>query len=126
MIGADTNLLVRFLVRDDDKQSQIVKSLLEEGKKLYINEVVLTELYWVLIHVYEYHKNDFIYVLDTLLDTRGIIFFNSETVRSALSDYIHSSIEFSDCLIHRINAEKELTTYTFDKKATRLKRMNLL
>ena len=71
-------------------------------------------------------KNEFIFVLDILLDTENIYFFDNGIVKAALTDYIHSQTEFSDCLIHQINLSKGLDTFTFDKKAARLKRMKFL
>lgn len=126
MTGADTNLVVRFLVRDNELQAQKVKKLLDEGQVLYINEVVLSELYWVLVHVYGYSKNDFVRAVDALLETKGFLFFNGGTVRRTLADYIHSTAGFSDCLIHQLNCNETLETLTYDKAASRLKNMKLM
>ncbi len=126
MTGTDTNLVVRFLTRDIENQAQKVKELLEKGEILYINEIVLAEMYWVLVHVYGYSRIDFIRAIDMLLETEGFRFFNNNIVRNALADYIHTTVVFSDCLIHRINMGKNLGTLTFDKKASRLEEMHLL
>jgi predicted nucleic-acid-binding protein len=126
MTGADTNLIVRFLTRDVENQAQKVKELLKRGEILYINENVLAELYWVLVRVYGYSRIDFIRAIDVLLETEGFRFFDNNIVRLALADYIHSAVEFSDCLIHRINAGKNILTFTFDKKASQLDEMKLL
>jgi len=125
MKGTDTNLIVRFLVKDEETQAQKVKRVLDEGEILLINDVVLSELYWVLIHVYEYSKNDFVIALDALLNMRNIRFFDHGVVSAALADYIHSNIGFVDCLIHQINKNSGLNTLTFDQKAARLESMQL-
>ena len=126
MIGADTNLIVRFLVKDEETQAEKVKKLLENREVLFINEVVLSELFWVLIHVYEYSKNDFVIAMDALLELRSIRFFDNEIAKNSLADYIHSNTGFVDCLIHQINKEHGLDTFTFDQKASRLEKMKLL
>lgn len=126
MKGADTNLIVRFLVKDEEHQAWKVKQLLDEDEVLFINNVVLSELYWVLIHVYEYSKNDFVIALDALLEMRNIRFFDRGVVAAALADYIHSNIGFVDCLIHQINNNRGFKTLTFDQKASRLKNMQLV
>ncbi len=126
MKAADTNVIVRFLVKDDENQAARVKQLLDDGEILFINEVVLSELYWVLIHVYEYSKNDFVIAIDALLDLRNIRFFDKQIVSSSLAEYIHSNVGFVDCLIHQINKKEELVTLTFDKKASQLELMKLL
>lgn len=126
MIGADTNLVVRFLTRDIEEQAQKVKSLLEKGEKLYINETVLTELYWVLTNVYDYSKNEFIQALDQMTNTEGFVFFDGQIINASIADFIDSSAGFSDCLIHQLNTSKDLKTLTFDKKASKLKGMKLV
>lgn len=126
MIAADTNLIVRFLVRDDEDQAKKVKNLMDDGEVLFINQVVLSELYWVLIHVYEYSKNDFVIALDALLDLSSIRFFDKTVVSTSLAEYIHSNVGFVDCLIHQVNKKLELSTLTFDQKASRLEKMELL
>ena len=126
MKGADTNLIVRFLVKDDANQAGKVKKLLDEGEILFINNVVLSELYWVLIHVYNYSKNDFVIALDALLDMRNIRFSDHGVVSAALADYIHSNIGFVDCLIHRINKNQDLNSLTFDQKVSTLEAMQLI
>ena len=126
LIGADTNILVRFLVRDVESQAKRILVLLDKGHVFYINVVVLTELYWVLTKVYHYPKNSFVAVVDMLLESNGFQLFDSEIVRSALSDYIHNTVEFPDCLIHQINLNKEMITLTFDKKSSGLSNMQLL
>lgn len=125
MKGADTNLIVRFLVKDEENQARKVKQLLDEGEILFINDVVLSELYWVLIHIYNYSKNDFVIALDALLDMRNIRFSDHGVVSVALSDYIHSNVGFVNCLIHRINKNRDLNTLTFDQKASSLESMQL-
>lgn len=126
MKGADTNLIVRFLVRDDKTQARKVKKLLDQDETLFINNVVLAELYWVLIHVYNYSKNDFVIALDALLEMRNIRFFDHNVVRSSLADYIHNNTGFVDCLIHQINKAEGLATHTFDQKAARLEKIQLV
>lgn len=126
MIGADTNILVRFLVRDEPNQAEKVRTLLKNGEVLFVNQVVLSELYWVLVKVYGYSKFDFIIAVDALLETEGFQFFDNDVVRLALTDYIHSSAGFVDCLINRLNKTRVSGTLTFDKKAAGLKGMKLL
>ncbi|MGN8225676.1 PIN domain-containing protein [Gracilimonas sp. BCB1] len=126
MVGIDTNLLARFLIKDIEEQAELVAKLIEDGKELYINQVVLSELSWVLLKIYNYPKIEFISVLDTLFETKGFYFFDQEVVKLTIEDYINSSADFNDCLIHQINRKERLITYTFDKKASNLKQMKLL
>ncbi len=126
MIGADTNLLVRLIIDDIPEQAQKVNELLNDGITLYVNEVVISELYWVLTSIYKFTKNEFIEAVDDLIETQSITFFNVRTITEALTYFINSSAGFTDCLIHAINQSQKLTTATFDQKASKLKGMKLL
>ena len=56
MIGLDTNVLVRYIMQDDAKQSpqatRLIESLDAENPG-YITTVSIVELYWVLTASYE-------------------------------------------------------------------------
>lgn len=126
MKAADTNLIIRLLVKDVEDHSVLVRNLVKEGERLYINAVVLSEMCWVLTTVYGYSKQSFVSSLDVLLETEGIIFFDNNTIRKALIDYVNSNCGFVDCLINQINKSMKLNTLTFDKKAAALEGMELL
>ena len=48
MVGLDTNVLVRYLTRDDESQWQQAKEVIESGQLCFIANIVLCELVWVL------------------------------------------------------------------------------
>ena len=58
-IIADTNLLVRFLTKDDQNQFKKVVDILTKSRQIIIPTNVLCELVWVLSYSYKF-KNDFI------------------------------------------------------------------
>jgi len=126
MIGADTNLIVRFLVRDNEEQAQKVRTKLKEGAELYINEVMLSELYWVLTKVYKYSDDEFGRAVYKLTETEGFRFFDNQVVKDALNNFMTTPAGFTDALICCINRHKNLNTLTFDEKASRLDGMKLL
>lgn len=121
MQGIDTNVLVRFLVQDDDKQSARATKIFEQISKAnpaFLNNIVMCELVWVLSKAYQYEKTLIVDVIERLLSTTGIEFENTAVVRKALYLYENGNADFSDYLIAVINKEKRVsTTYTFDKKA---------
>lgn len=63
MIGLDTNVIIRFLTRDDEEQFQkAYKLLTREDASLMISYPTLVELIWVLETHYKYgKKNWFLY-----------------------------------------------------------------
>ena len=64
MIGIDTNVLVRFIVRDDPDQarvaSRLINDVLSSEDKGFISSVVVCELVWVLRKVLKVPKEKII------------------------------------------------------------------
>lgn len=125
MIGLDTNVIIRYLVQDEPKQSEqanrIIEKAVSEGEILAISQITLCEIVWVLESCYETSKKELIKILDQLLQTQQIRVEHDNIARQAVRDFEHySGVDFSDCLIGRQNVYIGCSfTYTFDKSAAR-------
>ncbi len=131
MIGLDTNVLVRYLTQDDKEQAKLATNLLEKQaskpQSLFINNIVLCELVWVLNRGYKYKKENIIYVLRHIFSTKEFSFENHSILWEALDEYERNYLDFSDALISRINcAHKCEKSYTFDKGASLSEKFSLL
>jgi len=120
MIGLDTNILVRLFVMDDARQAEKAAAYIRraetEGKKCFINPVVLCELVWVLESAYEYGKPEIAGLLEKMLMIKQFDIDSKDIVRQAVHDYRHGNADFADYLIGRINKHKGCEqTVTFDK-----------
>ena len=60
MLGIDTNILVRFLVRDDERQSEKARKLIRRevvaGRSVFVSRLVLLETEWVLRSRYDLNR----------------------------------------------------------------------
>lgn len=125
MIGLDTNVIVRYLVQDDPKQSKIasnyIEKTVEQGKILWLSQITFCEVAWVLERSYELNRNEIAEVFVELLETPQLQIENSEVIWKALDDFRDgSSTGFADCLIGRMNEHNGCkTTATFDKQAAK-------
>ncbi|MBC5823525.1 MAG: type II toxin-antitoxin system VapC family toxin [Candidatus Eremiobacteraeota bacterium] len=124
MIGLDTNVLVRLLVRDDAKQAVAAQALLETRcspeEPGFINSIVLCELFWVLETAYEYERRDIAKAIGTLLRVSGLTIERADAVWAALKEYQEAGTDFADGLLSRINIEAGCEyTMTFDRAATK-------
>lgn len=131
MVGIDTNILVRYLTQDDTEQARHVSLLLEkyEGQKqcIYINNIVLCELIWVLERGYKYSKQQISLAIRTLLSTQEFVFEHLEASWLALEVYEKNNADFSDALIGEVNKFRGCnTTVTLDIAASKLTTFNLL
>ena len=70
MRALDTNVLVRFLVRDDEPPVGRVRKLFERaersGERFLVTNPVLLELLWVLSAVYELTRSEVLEAVDLL------------------------------------------------------------
>lgn len=103
MIGLDTHVLVRYLVEDDPEQSSraaaLVERAIEAGERLFVPQLVLCELVWVLESVYRYSRDEIVSVLRDLLRTRQLAIEDLDVVRKALDRFAERGGDFADYVI---------------------------
>lgn len=131
MIGIDTNVVLRLLVRDDDAQVRAVEQFVESNCSPedpgYVSHLVVAEVAWVLKDIYGYHKSQIASAINGLLKLASIEVDSSDEVTGAISDLARSSAGFTDCLLARMNAAAGCDyTVTFDRKAAKLTGFKLL
>lgn len=124
MKALDTNALVRFFVRDDEKQAQAVKKMLLEAKSkgtlLFISIPVILELMWVLSSFYEYSRDEILIALENLLILSVFKVEEHERIATLCEIAVKSSEDLADILIGLTAHDNDCTTtLTFDKKAAR-------
>ena len=121
MIGLDTNVIVRYLTRDDPAQTAAAVKLLDSlapDEPGFLSLVVVVELVWVLESFYNARKNEIERVLETLLSNDRLVVERSEIVWQALRKFGTSRSGFSDCLIAQCGQAAACDyTVTFDKRA---------
>jgi predicted nucleic-acid-binding protein len=120
VIALDTNVLVRFLVQDDDGQTARVQTLLQRaidrGLSCYVSDVALCELVWVLERSYKIHREEIGQGLHQLLRARHLLFSSTDHLFRALEAYTSRRGDFADYVIreHARSAGCE-SVATFDK-----------
>lgn len=125
MIGLDTKVLVRFLVRDDEEQYQRACDLIRtEARRedfICVSLLVLLETEWVLRSRYKFGKEDILGIFSELLNAGDIRFEDETAIAQALFMWKDSSVQFADCLIGaRHWALGCSATATFDQGALKL------
>lgn len=103
MRALDTNTLVRLLVDDDARQAARVVALCERtaaaGETLFVSDVVVCELVWVLGRGYRISRDRIEGMLDALLRTRHLRFREPDRLRDALAAFGRGRGDFADYLI---------------------------
>ena len=125
MMAVDTNVIVRFLVRDDEKQARAVYERLKQAElkreSLFVPLLVLLETIWVLESAYDKSRAE---VLDAIEDLRRMPVFkfeNDEAVGRLVSDGRSCRADLADILIaHAARSSGCEAGLTFDKAAAKL------
>ncbi|MGE0084347.1 MAG: PIN domain-containing protein [Desulfococcaceae bacterium] len=131
MIGLDTNVLIRYIVQDDEQQSLIATNFIENQcsaeNPAFINEITLCEIVWVLKRAYHYDKTVILAVLKQLLGIDDVCISSHTEAWAAYSDYKTGTADFSDYFMARINKKFGCQfTFSFDKKACQNENFKLL
>ena len=125
MLGIDTNVLVRFLVRDDQAQFEKARKLIRRevaaARRVFVSQLVLMETEWILRSRYGLPKIEIIAAVSGLLDATEIQFEDEPAIEEALFMWKDSAADFADCLIGARNRRLGCrVTATFDAKASKL------
>jgi predicted nucleic-acid-binding protein len=130
MKAIDTNILIRFLVGDDELQAKKVYSIFKktesEKKELFVPLLVVLEMIWVLESVYDISRTE---ILDSISDLLLMPIFKFDQ-QSALQQLVHSAqgnkYDLPDLLIaHSSEVNGCEAVITFDKKASKFKLFEL-
>jgi predicted nucleic-acid-binding protein len=130
VIGLDTNVLVRYVMQDDPRQSpratRLIESLTAEAPG-FVPLVALVEMVWVLSASYGLSRTQVVTVLEAIVRSKELVIDRADLVTQALNRYGAGGADFADALIERIAAAAGCTaTLTFDAAAVKSAAMNLV
>jgi predicted nucleic-acid-binding protein len=122
LIALDTNVLVRYLVGDDARQTPVATRIIEEtltaSEPGFVSLIVLVELSWVLDRVYGCAVNQVASIFAELLASPTILVEQAAAVASAIAQP-HGDL--ADSLLHEVGKAHGCgQTVTFDRKFARL------
>ncbi len=131
MKALDTNVLVRFLMADDKKQTASVYELFKKSEKnkqeLFITILVILELLWVLESLYEIDRQNILLSLSDMMQMPIFKFEHHLSMQQLIIAAKDNNADLSDLLIAQ--CAKSLGckfTLTFDKKAAKTQLFKLL
>ncbi len=131
MKAIDTNILVRFLTGDDERQAKKVYSIFKKAEtekiELFVPLLVVLEMIWILEFVYEAARAE---ILDAIGDLLLMPIFKFDQ-QPAIQQFIHSAqgnkYDLSDLLIaHSAKINGCEAVLTFDKKASKFNLFELV
>jgi predicted nucleic-acid-binding protein len=120
MTALDTNVLVRFLTRDDESQFQKVLRMLDRKRAtFFVNDLVLVETDWVLRSLYDWQGQEVADAFARLTTIHNLTFENESRLRSSLKA-LREGADLADELIVRSCRDRGAKAFvTFDKDIVR-------
>ncbi|MBY8965963.1 type II toxin-antitoxin system VapC family toxin [Algiphilus sp. NNCM1] len=117
-ICADTNILVRSIVRDDKAQAAVAERILSSAEIIALPLTCLCELVWVLARVYDMPREDVADTLRSLLTVRAIA-VNRPAAEAGLAVFERGG-DFADGVIAYEGYSLGGKTFvSFDKRAVK-------
>ena len=118
-VTADTNVLIRSVVRDDKSQAQIADAVLEEATLVAVSLPCLCEYVWVLRSVYGFTDKDIAESIRILAATEKVA-MNRNAVEAGLA-VLEAGGDFADgVMAFEGNWMGADTFVSFDRKAITL------
>lgn len=124
MLAVDTNVVVRFLVRDEPVQSARAGALMR-GNAIWLAKTVLLETEWVLRSVYGYAPS---WIAAGLRQVTGLpqVDIEDEAAVAQAFEWFEAGLDFADAL-HLASSGKATALASFDRKlALTAKRLRAL
>ena len=113
MTAVDTNIIVRFLVRDDEQQYKQAHTVFKK-ENLFVPDTVLLETEWVLRYAYKYSGEMIHQGLIRLLGLPNVSVDDAVKIHNAL-EWHKNEMDFADAL-HLAESRHCDRLVTFDKK----------
>ena len=123
MIGLDTNVLVRYVMQDDVKQSRQASSLIEAlsgAEPGFLSVVAVAEFSWVLEACYGLSKTQQLSALEGLLRTKEFVVEDADIAWRAIRACRAGAGDVADCLIASAGKAAGCSVVmTFDRNAAK-------
>lgn len=118
----DTNLIIRFLLKDNLTQAEAAKKILTQSDQdLILTDIAVAEIVWVLQSIYKLKKQEVVEKLLKVLELRSLI-ANFSLFTNSLIIYQNHNISFVDAyLIAYCEQEKLEGIYSFDADLDKIK-----
>lgn len=115
----DTNIILRYLLRDNEKLFKIASSYFEDAEKgkstLYIDELVIAEALWTLTSFYKQDKKEVQNILLKLISRNWVVNPKKKLILASLKLCGSSNLSYVDSWIYEVSKSEKLKLATFDK-----------
>ena len=116
----DANVILRYLLRDDEplfqKASEILEKVRTGEEKVVILESVLTECVYVLLKVYGVDRSTIAEKLSGLLYYKGVANLDKQDLIDSVNLFHQTRLSFVDCLLCAKSKNNAMPMVTSDEE----------
>ncbi|GHT80021.1 hypothetical protein FACS1894104_5400 [Actinomycetota bacterium] len=112
---ADTNIILRYVLNDNEELSTLAKSIIETGVVVARTEVIAEAIY-VLRSVYKATPSEIYSTMSAFIEKSGIVVEDKPLLLKALEYYGTQNIGFIDCILTTCAVNNGDQVHTFDQK----------
>lgn len=114
---ADTNILVRLFVKDDDAQIEQLVRLIEQGDTtFYVLSLVIIETYWVLRSVYKFEKQAILQVFADFIESEGVELEEDNIMQRVLLSFREVNADLVDVYLAEKSRNLEMPILTWNSR----------
>ena len=121
----DSNIVLRYLIPEattlHKRAVQYFFDAQNKKAKLFIDDVTLAEIVWVLKSVYLKKSKDISDLLTPIIEHNSIILNNKDLILQSLRFFSTHNLSYIDCYLHCLSQSKNIPFATFDEKLSKLK-----
>ena len=121
----DANVIVRFLVQDEPRQSAAATALFEKAERreiaLHLDSLVLAETVYVLTGFYKRNRSDVANALLALIHNPGIKTDEETVIVDTLQRFGLENVDFADAWLSARSAKLDLAVASFDRDLDKFK-----
>lgn len=117
MVMLDTNMILRYLLDDNEEMASVAEQIIQEGN-VRVSIEIMAEVVYVLKGVYGVERKK---IEEKLLDFLDEVSASEpEVLELGIKTYAEHNLDFPDCILYAYNRVKGYDIKTFDKKLNKL------
>jgi predicted nucleic-acid-binding protein len=121
----DANVLVRFLVQDDDRQGPAAAALFEAAERrelrLHLDCLAVAEAVYVLVGRYRRRRLEVVNALLAIIESACVETANADVVTDALKRFASANVDFADAWLAARAAKVGDGVASFDRDLDKFK-----
>lgn len=111
----DANVILRYILNDNETMAQKVENLLESSQ-VFVPIEVIAEVVYVLLKVYKVERREISNTIDDFISIPSVQTTSDKVIKVATVHFASDNLDFVDCLLIGYKQIEMYDVITFDKK----------